>query len=134
MERLGLQLSDASGVPYYRQIFDQMAQMIRSGQMEPGSQLPSVRDLSNQLLVSLITVRRAYADLEAADLIVRKQGYGTYVAEDVQMASRKQAKSEARFKLSEAVTHALQLGLTQDEIRSFLDDLFTRQGGKNDNQ
>jgi GntR family transcriptional regulator len=134
VERLGLQLSDASGVPYYRQIFDQMAQMIRSGQMEPGSQLPSVRDLSNQLLVSLITVRRAYADLEAADLIVRKQGYGTYVAEDVQMASRKQAKSEARFKLSEAVTHALQLGLTQDEIRSFLDDLFTRQGGKNDNQ
>ena len=134
MERLGLQLSDASGVPYYRQIFDQMAQMIRSGQMEPGSQLPSVRDLSNQLLVSLITVRRAYADLEAADLIVRKQGYGTYVAEDVQMASRKQAKSEARFKLSEAVTHALQLGLTQDEIRSFLDDLFTRQGGKNGNQ
>ena len=133
MDRLGLQLSDASGVPYYRQIFDQMAQMIRSGQMEPGSQLPSVRDLSNQLLVSLITVRRAYADLEAADLIVRKQGYGTYVAEDVQMASRKQAKSEARFKLSEAVTHALQLGLTQDEIRSFLDDLFTRQGGKNDN-
>ena len=134
MDRLGLKLSDASGVPYYRQIFDQMAQMIRSGQMEPGSQLPSVRDLSNQLLVSLITVRRAYADLEAADLIVRKQGYGTYVAEDVQMASRKQAKSEARFKLSEAVTHALQLGLTQDEIRSFLDDLFTRQGGKNDNQ
>jgi GntR family transcriptional regulator len=111
-----------------------MAQMIRSGQMEPGSQLPSVRDLSNQLLVSLITVRRAYADLEAANLIVRKQGYGTYVAEDVQMASRKQAKSEARFKLSQAVTNALQLGLSQDEIRSFLDDLFARHGGKNDIQ
>ena len=134
MERLGLQLSNASGVPFYRQIFDQMAQMIRSGQMQPGNQLPSVRDLSNQLLVSLITVRRAYADLEAADLIVRKQGYGTFVAEDVQMASRKQAKSEARFKLSEAVTNALQLGLSQDEIRSFLDDLFARHGGKNDIQ
>jgi len=134
VERLGIQLSDASGVPFYRQIFDQMAQLIRSGQLLPGSQLPSVRDLSTQLLVSLITVRRAYADLEAANLIIRKQGYGTFVAEDVQMASRKQATSEARFKLSEAVTHALQLGLSQDEIRSFLEDLLARRGVKNDNE
>jgi len=134
MERLEIQLSDASGVPFYRQIFDQMAQLIRSGQLQPGIQLPSVRDLSAQLLVSLITVRHSYADLEAANLINRKQGYGTFVAEDVQMASRKQATSEARSKLSEAVTHALQLGLSQDEIRSFLEDLLARRGGKNDHK
>lgn len=134
MERLGLHLSEASGVPFYRQIVDQMAQMIRSGQLTPASQLPSVRDLSKQLLVSLITVRRAYADLEAASLIVRRQGYGTFVAEDVQTASRKQSEQEARRRLSEAVTHAQQLGLSRGDIRSHLEDLLRRGGSEDDNE
>jgi GntR family transcriptional regulator len=111
-----------------------MAQMIRSGQLAPQTQLPSVRDLSNRLLVSLITVRRAYADLEAANLIVRKQGYGSFVAEEVKMASRKQAKTEAHSKLSEAVTHAFQLGLSQDEIRFFLEKLLTGRGDDDDSR
>ena len=68
--RLLVELSDASGLPFYRQIVDQLAELIRSGRLSPGSRLPSVRDLAGQLMVSLITTRRAYADLEAAGLIV----------------------------------------------------------------
>ena len=84
MSSLPIRLSQASGVPYYRQVVDQMSELIRSGQLLPGAQLPSVRELSRQLLVSLITVRRSYADLEAAGLIVRRQGQGTFVAADVE--------------------------------------------------
>ena len=83
MPTIDIILSNASGVPFYRQIVDQMADMIRAGTLDPGSRLASVRELALQLQVSLITVRRAYADLEAAGLIVRRQGQGTFVAMDV---------------------------------------------------
>lgn len=128
MDRLPLQLSQASGVPFYRQVVDQMAELIRSGQLPPGTRLPSVRELSRRLLVSLITVRRSYADLEAARLIVRRQGQGTFVAEDVEVPSRRRALAEARERLSEAVSRARQLGLTGPALREFIDGLLDTEG------
>lgn len=118
---LHLELSDASGVPFYRQIVDQIAESIRSRSLAPGSRLPSVRDLAGQTMVSLITVRRAYADLEAAGLIQRRQGQGTFVAEEIEGASRKQASSDGRQVLNEAVTRARRLGLSADDIRALVD-------------
>jgi len=120
MSKLPLQLSQASGVPFYRQIVDQMSELIRAGQILPDMRLPSFRELAPQLLVSLITVRRAYADLEAAGLIVRRQGEGTFVASDVQGASRRQALGEARAQLEAAVTRARQLGLDGPALRGFV--------------
>ena len=128
VDPLPIQLSDASGVPYYRQIMDQVTQFIRSGQLPPRAQLPSVRDLARQLLVSLITVRRSYADLEAAGLIIRRQGYGTYVAEDVKVASRKQSLAEGRKVLSGAIAHARRLGLDGKTLRKIMNDLLDQQG------
>ncbi len=122
MDQLPLRLSDASGVPYYRQIVDQVAELIRSGRLAPGIQLPSVRELAGQLLVSLITTRRAYADLEAAGLLVRRQGSGTFVAEEVEMATREQALAEARGGLEDAVDRARRLGVDDGAIRRLVDD------------
>lgn len=122
MHQLPLRLSDASGVPYYRQIVDQVAELIRSGGLDPGSQLPSVRELAAQLLVSLITTRRAYADLEAAGLLVRVQGSGTFVSEEVDMATREQARGEARRGLVEAIGRAHRLGVDDGEIRRMVED------------
>ncbi len=122
---LPLQLSEASGVPYYRQVVDQLSELIRSGELGPRDRLPSVRHLAGQLLVSLITVRRAYADLEIAGLIVRRQGQGTFVAESVEQASRQRARSEAVEVLTAAVLRARQLGLDEAEQRALLETLWT---------
>ena len=130
-ERLPLLLSDASGVPYYRQIEDQTAQLIRSGRLRPGTRLPSVRDLAKQLLVSLITVRRSYADLEAAGLIVRRQGQGTFVAQGIEEASREQALREAREILAEALARSARLGLRGEELRRCIEELLDGIGEKN---
>ncbi len=118
---LPIQLSDASGLPRYRQIVDQVSHLIRSGQLEGGSRLPSVRQLSGQLLVSLITTRRAYADLEAAGLIERRQGQGTFVA--ARSAVRGAALDEARAGLVEAVARARQLGLRGVDLAAALAEL-----------
>jgi GntR family transcriptional regulator len=130
VDQLPIALSQASGVPFYRQIVDQTADLIRSGQLMPGTQLPSVRELAGQLLVSLITVRRAYSDLENARLIVLRQGYGTYVADDVVAASRGQAVAEARTAITEAIARARRLGLDLAAIRAVLDELL--EGGEVD--
>ena len=118
---LPIQLSDASGVPRYRQIVDQVSHLIRSGQIEAGDRLPSVRELGSQLLVSLITTRRAYADLEAAGLIERRQGQGTFVAPAA--AVRGAALAEALDELIEAVARARQLGLRGVDLAAALAEL-----------
>ena len=114
MEPLAIQLSDASGVPYYRQIVDQVALLIRSGRLSPNARLPSVRDLAKQLLVSLITVRRSYADLEAQGFIVRRQGYGTYVSEKARKAPRAQALTEIRAMLSDVKEERIAVAVCGD--------------------
>lgn len=128
VEHLSIKLSEASGVPYYRQIMDQVALLIRSRQLEPGSRLPSVRDLAKQLLVSLITVRRSYADLEGAGLIVRRQGHGTYVAQAIETATREQTLAEAKEKLGDAVDQVERLGVSRKAIEKIVNDLLSRKG------
>jgi DNA-binding transcriptional regulator YhcF (GntR family) len=127
MEKLPLQLSQASGVPFYRQIVDQLAGLIRSGQLPPNTRLPSFRELAPQLLVSLITVRRAYADLEAAGLIVSRHGQGTFVAGEIEAASRRQALAEARALVESALVRARQLGLRGEALRAHVDRLIGRE-------
>ncbi len=129
MPPLPLQLSDASGVPRYRQIVDQLTDLIRTGQLGPGVQLPSVRDLAGQLLVSLITTRRAYADLEAAGLIVRRQGHGTFVADAPQQVSRDQARDQAAATLTEAFERARRLGIDGDRLRQLVQELMDPKEG-----
>lgn len=123
MDRLPIHLSQASGVPFYRQIVDQLAGLVRSGQLSTGTRLPSFRELAPQLLVSLITVRRAYSDLEAAGLIVCRQGHGTFVADGIEARSRRESLAEARELVASAIVRARQLGLRGEALRAHLDRL-----------
>ncbi len=117
-----LSLSQASGVPYYRQLEDQIAALIRSGRLPAGERLPSVRELTGQVLVSLITVRKAYERLEGAGLIVRLQGRGTFVTEQVVEVARAHAHQPGVRIIEEAVTRARQLGLDERQIRAAMAD------------
>ncbi|MEM6992942.1 MAG: GntR family transcriptional regulator [Myxococcota bacterium] len=126
MARLAISLSEASGVPFYRQIVDQVADLVRGGQLSAGEQLPSFRDLASELLVSLITVRRAYSELQAAGLVVRKQGQGTFVAPSVRAASRADIRKRAREAIAAGLAHARQLGMTVPELSKLANELLTQ--------
>ena len=121
---IGLTLSDASGVPYWRQIRDQLARQIRDGELAPGSALLSVRKLATSLRVSVITTRRAYAELESAGLIFSRQGHGTFVSETI--APRDDdAVAEARSAFANALDRARGLGLDDDDVRALVEDLIS---------
>ena len=68
-----------SGVPFHRQIVDQIRYGIASKRLLPGEQLPTVRDLAVQLEVNPNTVRKAYSDLELLGILNTQQGTGTFV-------------------------------------------------------
>ena len=69
-----------SGVPFYRQIVDQIRYGIASKRLLPGEQLPTVRDLAVQLEINPNTVRKAYSELEILGVLDTQQGTGTFVA------------------------------------------------------
>lgn len=80
-QRIPVRLSMDDPEPMYRQIETQLRDFIVGGQLEPGTQLPSVRGLAKELACSVITTRRAYQDLEKGGFIKTRQGMGTVVAE-----------------------------------------------------
>ncbi|SFX38574.1 transcriptional regulator, GntR family [Thermoactinomyces sp. DSM 45891] len=83
-------------LPIYQQIQDQLSQLILSGQLPPGSPLPSIRALAIDLSCSIITTKRAYQELEQKGFIVVKQGRGTFVSslEEIDVPSAQQKEVE----------------------------------------
>ncbi|HLP61026.1 MAG TPA: GntR family transcriptional regulator [Candidatus Deferrimicrobium sp.] len=72
-------LDPKSGVPFYRQIIDQIRYGIASGSLAVGEQLPTVRALAVQLKVNLNTVNKAYKELEIKKILETQQGSGTFI-------------------------------------------------------
>jgi len=68
-----------SGVPFYRQIIDQVKSAMATGELEPGDRLPTVRQLAVDLSVNPNTVSRAYTELELTGLVETQMGSGTFV-------------------------------------------------------
>ncbi len=73
-------LDPASGVPFYRQVIDQVLAAVATGALKAGDQLPTVRGLAVELQVNLNTVAKAYKELEIRGVLNTQQGSGTYVA------------------------------------------------------
>jgi GntR family transcriptional regulator len=77
---LEFKLDLKSGVPFHRQIVDQIRYGIASEHLLPGEQLPTVRDLAVQLQVNPNTARKAYSELEILGILDTQQGTGTFVS------------------------------------------------------
>ncbi|MFQ5921280.1 MAG: GntR family transcriptional regulator [Anaerolineales bacterium] len=76
-----IELDLRAHIPIYVQIVDQIQRRIDAGELKPGDQLPTVRELANELEVNFNTVARAYRMLDETGAISTQQGRGTYVIE-----------------------------------------------------
>jgi len=84
----GFTLAKADPRPIYLQIIEQVQQRIALGDWDAGQPLPSIRELAAELRVSVITVKRAYLELELAGVITTRHGKGSEVADSRQLAKR----------------------------------------------
>ena len=109
-------ISPAAGGALYQQIVDRLKREVSAGRLKPGAALPSFRQLAEDLLVSVITVKRAYEELEREGIIYRRQGLGTFVAEGGGDRSREAQLQAAQDLFRDAVREAAEAGLKPAEI------------------
>ena len=74
-------LNEASGIPVYLQLREQVLHAISRGALKPGDQLPTVREVAVDLSINPNTVNRAYAELERDGYLTSRRGRGTFIAE-----------------------------------------------------
>jgi len=105
-----------SGVPFYRQIVDQIRYGIASRRLLPGEQLPTVRELAVQLEINPNTVRKAYSELEILGVLDTQQGTGTFVSnQEVQIADAEKHRMLRQI-CDELVARGQQYSLTLKDI------------------
>jgi GntR family transcriptional regulator len=124
------QLDAASGVPFYRQVIDQILAGIATGALARGERLPTVRALAVELAVNLNTVARAYKELEIRGVLATQQGSGTFVASGAEVTI---GEVERRRRLAQLVdeflARAAAQGLTLAELREALAERGALAGG-----
>ena len=91
-----IEISAQDGVPIYRQIVNQVKYLIASGQLGSDEELPAIRTLAEQLVVTPNTIVKAYRELESEGLVYKRQGAGTYVAQTKSPLARKEQKKSSR--------------------------------------
>src|SRR5262245_10122522 len=118
-------ISKADGRPMYLQIMEQIRQRIGVGDWAPGEEIPSIRQLAVALSVSVITVKRAYLELEREGVIVTQHGKGSTVASDPRLGPRLWDQELAQH-LEQVVRLSTLLGLSIDAIERRLREAAAR--------
>lgn len=115
-----LLLSASDPRPMYQQIVDQITARVMAGDWAPGQSLPSIRELAASSGVSVITVKRAYEDLERTGVISTRHGKGSVVAERPDHV-RCLLDGNLDLQLTEAASTAARLGLDREGLHQRLD-------------
>lgn len=123
MAALEIHIRNSSGQPIYEQIGDQIKGLILSGELKQGDPLPSIRALARDLRISVITTKRAYAELEEAGFIDTVQGKGSFVAGGNLELLREERLRQVEGHLARAVAEAENAGIEAADLHAMLDVL-----------
>ena len=115
----GFVISQTDKRPIYLQIMEQIKRRVAVGDWAEGQSIPSIRQLAVDLSVSVITVKRAYLELEREGVIVTQQGKGSRVAPNAGLGMRLQ-EQELKKHLEQAIRLSAVLGLQPEELEGRL--------------
>ena len=110
-----------TGVPFYRQIIEQAKFAIARGELEPGAQLPTVRQLAVDLSINPNTVIRAYRELEIKGVLETHQGSGTFVGREKPEVNQLEKRRKLDQIVTEMLAHAASFGFSLDEVAEALE-------------
>jgi GntR family transcriptional regulator len=122
-----LHIEPGSKAPIYIQVEEQIRSLIAAGQLKPGDQLPTIRELAADLRVNYNTVARVYLDLDRDGIISTQRGRGTFVAgtpDARQMARVRRRKLQAI--VHSALDEARKLGYAPGEIAGVFEEGLAR--------
>ena len=115
-----IHLSNASDKPIYEQITTQIKEAILANKLLAGDALPSIRSLAKELKISVMTTKRAYADLERDGFIETVAGKGSFVTERNQDFLREELLRQIEDHLQKAVKTAKTAGIAKEELQEYL--------------
>ncbi len=122
-----LLIDKLSGKPVYEQIVDGIEKNILMGVYEPGSVLPSLRELSVTLGINPNTIQKSYAELIRRGVIIPSPGSGTYVAPDAPARIREAAEGKIK-QLEEMVAELALAGIPKEEVLAAVSAVYARAG------
>ena len=112
-------ISQTDPRPLYLQVMEQVRRRVAVGDLPAGTELPSIRQLASELQVSVITIKRAYLELEREGVITTRQGKGSVVADRPDLQSTIHVR-ELESHLASAADLGLLLGLSKAELQKRL--------------
>jgi GntR family transcriptional regulator len=125
-----LDLNSADDRPIYSQIADRVKFAVAGGVLRPGDLVPSVRELSKQLVVNPNTVARAYRDLQTEGLLESVRGMGLQVADGAVDRCRAARREMVRQRLRQVIEEARQSKMDPAEIEAILREEWARGNGQ----
>ncbi|MBU5668521.1 GntR family transcriptional regulator [Peptoniphilus sp. MSJ-1] len=117
-------LINNSSVPLYEQIKESIKENILKDKIKSGEKLPSVRNLSKELGVSILTVKKAYDELESEGFIESRQGLGTFVAEEDPNLRREEKQKILEENLSKAIEISKEIKLSKETFLELFEYLY----------
>ena len=123
---LHFQIDPHSGIPVYRQLMDQIKYYIAAGLLRPGDQLPSIRELAQQLTVNPTTIVKAYTELQHDESIEMRHGKGAFVSDASAPLSEREREKALRRIARQLMVEASQMGaspglvlrIVQEELKT----------------
>jgi len=127
-----IEIEFQSGVPLYEQIAHQVLELIEAGVLNPGDQLPTIRELAVKLNINFNTVARAYRLLDQGEIISTQHGRGTFILEQKDNKEFRKQKAENIEDLTKFyIRKATYLGFNPEEIRTCFESMVERNDDKN---
>ena len=119
-----LVISNSSSVPIYEQIKEQIIEQIMNDELKEDEMLPSIRSLSKDIKISLMTIKKAYDQLESDGYIVSIAGKGTFVAPRNSNLVKEHAQKEIEDNIQKAIDLAVRYDISKDEIIDLVNMLY----------
>ncbi|WP_209125438.1 GntR family transcriptional regulator [Alkalihalobacillus sp. BA299] len=129
-----VRIDPKSNVPLYEQIILQIKELRAKGIIQTNEKLPSVRELSSQIVINPNTVSKAYKELERQGIIVTIRGKGTFVAEGETVEASEKEREKMKKSLEQLVIDSVYLGITKEELQQWMNELFKDLGGDLDDR
>ena len=109
-------ISNSSSVPIYEQIKNSIIEQIINDELKEDEAIPSIRDVASDIRISVMTIKKAYDELEEEGYIISRQGKGTFVAPKNNALAREKAQKDIEDYISKIVDIANKFDIDKKEI------------------
>ena len=116
-------LSNQDPAPMYKQVCDQIKDAVVSRELGVNEKLPSLREMAKALNISIITIQRAYLELENQGYIISRPGMGSFVADVSRVKLREEKLREIQGELGDLINGAAKFGISINEVIQLIKDL-----------